>query len=162
MAYEQHEWVNGETITAAKMNNIEEGIAEAAQSGGGGYDIVVRLSKYTNNSSITDSDISLVSGSYADCMEKVKNGGFITAAIYAFDYYSDTEFYYAFYPVDMVAADLGYHECIELFCLKSGASIPSVGVRNAGGTGSVSIYGATNEYLRLYFTESGISTYAPW
>lgn len=36
MSYSQHEWTNGETITAAKMNNIEEGIAEAAQSGGGG------------------------------------------------------------------------------------------------------------------------------
>lgn len=36
MAYVEHEWVNGETITAEKMNNIEQGIAEAAQSGGGG------------------------------------------------------------------------------------------------------------------------------
>jgi hypothetical protein len=36
MAYVEHEWVNGETITAAKMNNIEEGIVEASQSGGGG------------------------------------------------------------------------------------------------------------------------------
>lgn len=36
MPYVEHTWTNGETITAAKMNNIEEGIAEAAQSGGGG------------------------------------------------------------------------------------------------------------------------------
>ena len=36
MAYVEHEWVNGETITAAKLNNIEEGIVEASQSGGGG------------------------------------------------------------------------------------------------------------------------------
>ena len=35
MAYIEHEWTNGETITAAKLNNIEEGIAEAAQTGGG-------------------------------------------------------------------------------------------------------------------------------
>ena len=35
MPYVEHTWTNGETITAAKMNNIEEGIAEAAQSGGG-------------------------------------------------------------------------------------------------------------------------------
>lgn len=43
MSYEQHEWANGETITAEKMNNIEEGIAEAAQSGGGGT-ATIRLS----------------------------------------------------------------------------------------------------------------------
>jgi hypothetical protein len=36
MPYTAHEWINGETITAEKMNNIEAGIAEAAQSGGGG------------------------------------------------------------------------------------------------------------------------------
>lgn len=35
MTYIEHEWTNGETITAAKMNNIEEGISEAAQTGGG-------------------------------------------------------------------------------------------------------------------------------
>lgn len=40
MPYVEHTWTNGETITAAKMNNIEEGIAEAAQSGGGGALIV--------------------------------------------------------------------------------------------------------------------------
>lgn len=40
MSYTKHEWVNNETITAAKMNNIEDGIEEAAQSGGGGALIV--------------------------------------------------------------------------------------------------------------------------
>lgn len=38
MSYEKHTWVNNETLTAAKMNNIEDGIEEAAQSGGGGDD----------------------------------------------------------------------------------------------------------------------------
>ena len=36
MSYTPHTWVDNETITASKLNNIEEGIAEAAQSGGGG------------------------------------------------------------------------------------------------------------------------------
>ena len=36
MSYTTHEWVDGETITAAKLNNIEEGIGEASQQGGGG------------------------------------------------------------------------------------------------------------------------------
>lgn len=36
MSYTEHTWQTGETITAAKLNNLEEGIQEAAQSGGGG------------------------------------------------------------------------------------------------------------------------------
>ena len=34
MSYIAHEWQNGEIITANKLNNIEEGIQEAAQSSG--------------------------------------------------------------------------------------------------------------------------------
>ncbi len=40
MSYTPHEWQNDELITAAKMNNIEEGIAE----GGGGGSAIVSLS----------------------------------------------------------------------------------------------------------------------
>ena len=36
MSCTPHTWIDGETITAAKMNAIEEGIEEAASSGGGG------------------------------------------------------------------------------------------------------------------------------
>lgn len=36
MSYTAHEWETGETITAAKLNNLETGVQEAAQSGGGG------------------------------------------------------------------------------------------------------------------------------
>ena len=71
MAYEQHEWVNGETITAAKMNNIEEGIAEAAQSGGGGYDAEVKI--YHDNNSSHDYELTIVSGNFADLAAKVQN-----------------------------------------------------------------------------------------
>lgn len=78
MAYVEHEWVNGETITAEKMNNIEEGISEAAQSGGGGYDAVIRLihansSEADNSSSLTP---SIVSGSFAELSAKISDGGF--------------------------------------------------------------------------------------
>lgn len=40
MAYIKNTWATGDTITAAKMNNIEDGIEEAAQSGGGGAVII--------------------------------------------------------------------------------------------------------------------------
>lgn len=46
MSYSEHTWQSGETITAAKMNNIEEGIQEAAQSGGG--NIIVHGSTVNN------------------------------------------------------------------------------------------------------------------
>ena len=51
MSYEKHTWVNNETITAAKMNNIEDGIEEAAQSGGGNCVATVRLGAQDFNSS---------------------------------------------------------------------------------------------------------------
>lgn len=35
MSYTRHNWIDPETINAAKLNNIEDGIEEAAQSGGG-------------------------------------------------------------------------------------------------------------------------------
>lgn len=35
MSYERHTWIDGETITEEKLNNIEDGIEEASQSGGG-------------------------------------------------------------------------------------------------------------------------------
>ncbi|MBR3124631.1 MAG: hypothetical protein IKF42_04270 [Mogibacterium sp.] len=37
MSYTKHTWTTGETIIATKMNNIEEGIVEASQSGGGAF-----------------------------------------------------------------------------------------------------------------------------
>lgn len=36
MSYVKHTWVNNEVISASKLNNIEDGIEEASQSGGGG------------------------------------------------------------------------------------------------------------------------------
>ena len=72
MAYVEHEWVNGETITAAKMNNIEEGIAEASQSGGGGgYDAVVYV--YHENNSSSDYEVTIESGDYASLLAKLND-----------------------------------------------------------------------------------------
>lgn len=70
MSYTEHTWVDGETITAAKLNNIEEGISEAAQSGGGGgYDAV--LSIYHDEYSAHDYELTIISGSYVDIKEKI-------------------------------------------------------------------------------------------
>lgn len=34
MSYTKHTWIDGELVTAAKMNNIENGIEEASSGGG--------------------------------------------------------------------------------------------------------------------------------
>lgn len=46
MSYTKHTWTDNETITAAKLNNIEDGIEEAAQSGGGGNAILILNTHY--------------------------------------------------------------------------------------------------------------------
>lgn len=78
MAYVEHEWVNGETITAAKLNNIEEGITEAAQSGGGGgYDLVLTV-PYMN---LDPEAVEVVSGDVLECEQKVANGEAVNAIL---------------------------------------------------------------------------------
>lgn len=69
MSYVQHEWQNDELITAAKLNNIEEGIA--AGGSGGGYDAVISI--YHDDNSSHDYEISIVSGSYSAIEEKTIN-----------------------------------------------------------------------------------------
>lgn len=49
MSYEQHTWTNNQLITASKLNNIEQGITEAAQSGGSSnLNIVITQITYSN------------------------------------------------------------------------------------------------------------------
>ena len=55
MSYNKHTWTNGEIITAEKMNNIEEGIAEIEQgeSGGGSEVLEVNLTIDVSTGTIT-------------------------------------------------------------------------------------------------------------
>ena len=89
MSYTEHTWTTGETITAAKMNNIEEGITEAAQSGGG-YDLVIRFLDTANNPDCSEwsiADASVISGSIEACETKLTNGELINAlCIFRFNY----------------------------------------------------------------------------
>lgn len=41
MSYTKHTWTDGELVTAAKMNNIENGIEEASSGGSGGGGVLV-------------------------------------------------------------------------------------------------------------------------
>ena len=71
MSYTRHTWVDNETITAAKLNNIEDGIEEAAWSGGGGYDIIIESRGYFLSDGASD---YTVTGSILDCEDKVDAG----------------------------------------------------------------------------------------
>lgn len=73
MSYTPHEWQNDELITAAKMNNIEEGIAEG---GSGGWDAVIRLTHSNDSGADTQGNLtpSIVSGSFADLYAKCDDG----------------------------------------------------------------------------------------
>ena len=74
MAYVEHTWVNGETITAEKMNNIEEGIVEASQSGGSSYDAVILA--YQDDASYWSGywELTVQEGSWAAVAAKLDEG----------------------------------------------------------------------------------------
>lgn len=77
MSYTPTTWATGDTITAAKLNNIEDGIAEAAQSGGGGWDAVIRLTHADNSGPDNSTNLtpSIVEGTYAGLAAKISGGG---------------------------------------------------------------------------------------
>lgn len=60
MAYTPTTWVTGDTITATKLNKLEQGVSNA---GGGGYDAEIRI--YHDNNSNHDYECTIVSGSFA-------------------------------------------------------------------------------------------------
>lgn len=74
MSYTKHNWVTGEVITASKLNNLENGVANA-----GGYDLVFRMNDERLN---VASSVTVESGSYAAAAAKFNNGGFATALAY--------------------------------------------------------------------------------
>ena len=63
--YTPTEWKNGDTITAAAMNKIENGIANA----GAGYDLIVAC----DYNVVTPNPV-IISGSILDCEDKLDNG----------------------------------------------------------------------------------------
>jgi hypothetical protein len=70
MSYTKHTWADGELVTAAKMNNIENGIEEASSGGGsGGGDGAVEIpTTYLN-------DTRTLGMTYNECLQ-LKNAYF--------------------------------------------------------------------------------------
>lgn len=86
MSYNKNTWANGDVITAAKMNNIENGIA-AAEESGGGYDLVIENdwenNKWINVNITTDQADKLIlkKGNFLDLEDKLANGEPINAVL---------------------------------------------------------------------------------
>lgn len=78
MAYTPTTWATGDTITATKMNKIENGIANA---GVGGTEVVII---YMPNSTIGYQ----AEGNFASCLAKVQNGEPILAFMGNYNSYS--------------------------------------------------------------------------
>ena len=72
MAYTKQTWATGDTITAAKLNHMEDGI----EDGGSSYDAVILLTHAENsgNDDTTNITPSIVSGTYAACAAKLEAG----------------------------------------------------------------------------------------
>ena len=77
MAYTKQTWATGDTITAAKLNHMEDGIEVA---GGGGYDLVVRMSTMVPTSLTA---CTVVDGLGAgDLYDLMQDGGLATVMVY--------------------------------------------------------------------------------
>lgn len=68
MAYTPTTWVTGDTVTATKMNKLENGVANA----GGDYDLVIEYNMSTQSASV-------ISGDILDCEDKLDNGDTVKA-----------------------------------------------------------------------------------
>jgi hypothetical protein len=64
MSYEKHTWETGETITAEKLNNLEDGVA----SGGGGGIFIVMKTRDSDQNPIFDKSWREIKNAYDENM----------------------------------------------------------------------------------------------
>ena len=77
MSYSPTTWNTGDTITATKLNKIEQGILEASQSSNSSWDAVIRLTHNDTSSNDSHSSLtpSIVSGTFEDLYAKLSTEG---------------------------------------------------------------------------------------
>ena len=86
MSYTPNTWANGDVITAAKLNHIENGIAES-------YDLVILVDGNDNGHSwatFTTSDCTIITGNILDCEDKLDNDEPVNAIAIVNGYWSYT------------------------------------------------------------------------
>lgn len=86
MSYTRHTWVDDESVTYEKLNNVEAGIEEAMESGGGGVDAVVWFPNSTEGYQ--------VSGDFQAALAKVQQG--IPLVAYEYSYTSTAGYFQSF------------------------------------------------------------------
>lgn len=69
MAYTPTNWVTGDTVTATKLNKLEQGVAD-----GGGYDLVI-----TYDFTASPRTCTVTSGDILDCEDKLDNHEVVNA-----------------------------------------------------------------------------------
>lgn len=105
MAYTKQTWATGDTVTASKLNHMEDGIADA-----GGYDLVISVEDTDYNSATP----TVVSGTWADCMAKVEAGQPITARVYFLSTYEGGATF-ADGIIYRLYCDPGYNDRVDIF-----------------------------------------------
>lgn len=97
MSYDKHTWATGEVITKEKLNNIEDGIANAGS--GGGMKSVISNGNKSENSFISNSDFPTfndLKNYIFDCLDNMRP---IDIQVINTEYSTE---YYLFKKVDYV------------------------------------------------------------
>ena len=78
MAYTPTTWATGDTVTATKMNKLEQGVANA-----GSWDAVIRLTHSNDSGADTPANLtlSIIEGSFSDLSAKISNGEYPTILV---------------------------------------------------------------------------------
>lgn len=71
MAYTPHTWTTNETITADKLNNIEQALA--SNGGGDGFDLILYIDS-TASGGFSVNNVEIVKGNILECEQKVSDG----------------------------------------------------------------------------------------
>jgi len=112
MSYTKNTWATGDTITAAKLNNMEDGI-EAAADDYPGYDVVIHL---VNGIEMSAATPTLVKGLWSTILPLIIAKKPISIFVYRTIQYDsgDYDVEYDGVFVTKVYADGSYHENLEI------------------------------------------------
>lgn len=130
------------------------------ETGGGGYDLVIKVNNFHSVGSITAAEI--VGGSFASAYSKALRGDFINVKIFAFEDLGEDGTYYREFVPNMIYADRGYNDNIIIGL--EGMSSNEYSVNNVGKYAANSSGGAVNQKFyannsskSLIVTESGVT-----
>lgn len=152
MAYVEQTWVTGDTITAEKLNHIEDGLEAVSD-----YDLVL-LTTTIRLDAITADNTSIESGNFNDCMAKFHRGEEVKIRVHGLYVENEDEWYACEYKIIRQYADMGYNDAIILSVV--GGYIMQTDHLYAQKTSNsaycdVSLSGLS--YTNITITESGIS-----